>query len=149
MTTDKQEIGQQGPSPPNHGPQPPYYGPPPRWPPQGPPPLPQYPGPQPQFGPPMPYGPQEKNGLGTASFVLGIVAVALAWIPFMFWVSIPAALTGLGLGLGNYFARLRSGRASNNVQTLIGVGLSAAAVIIAILVIIVWAVAVSRSGSSQ
>jgi hypothetical protein len=90
-----------------------------------------------------------KNGLGTASFVLGIVSIALAWIPFLFWVSIPAALTGIGLGLGNYFARLRPGRVNNHVQTWIGVGLGAAAVVIAIVVVASWAVAVSRSGSSQ
>jgi len=98
-TTGWPDIGQQ--PPPSVPPPPPYYGPPTQWPPQGPPPLPPYPGPQ-QYGyrPPMPYGPQVKNGLGNASFVLGIVSIALAWIPFVFWVSIPAALPGSGSGSG-------------------------------------------------
>jgi hypothetical protein len=143
-TPSAPDAGRQyGPAPP------PYYGPPQPWPPQGPG-LPPYPGPQQYgYGPPVANGPQDKNGLGTASFVLGIVSLALAWIPFLFWVSIPAALTGFGLGLGNYFGRLRSGRASNHVMTWVGVGLSALAFVVTIIVIVLWAVAVSRSASSQ
>ena len=133
------------PPPPSYGPQPPNYGPPqwpPQWPPQAPAPLPPYPGLQPQWPTSYYYGPpQAKNGLGISSFVLGIVSIVIVWIPFVWMVTLPVSLTGLGLGLGNLM-RLHAKRAHNPVLTWIGVGLSAAATLIAIFA---WALLLHNS----
>lgn len=134
----QQDPGQ--PQPPNYGyrqPSPPYYGPPPQYP-QGPPPMPEYPG-------PTRYTQGPKNGLGVASFVLGIIAVALSWIPiFNLFAMLPVALVGLGTGLGGVY-RLNKGAADNKALTWIGTGLS----ILGIVLVIVFyaAFAASLNGS--
>lgn len=65
----------------------------------------------PQYIPQMPQpvyvqqGP--KNGLGNASFVLGIIGLAFSFIPFAgLFMTLPVALTGLGVGLGGVSRRL-------------------------------------------
>ncbi len=65
-----------------------------------------------------------KNGLGNASFVLGIVGLAFSVVPFAgIFIAVPVALTGLGTGLGGVH-RLFKNKADNKVLTWIGVGLS-------------------------
>jgi hypothetical protein len=81
---------------------------------------------------PVPPAPAQANGLGTASFVLGIIALPLSLIPLAGWIfGFPVACTGLGVGLGN-IPRLRSGKAGNSTQTWVGVGLSAGAILISL-----------------
>lgn len=65
----------------------------------------------------------EKNGLGTSSFVLGLLGCLFGLIPILMFVAFPLSLLGLGLGLGN-IGRLRRRRATNAVMTGIGIGLS-------------------------
>jgi len=75
--------------------------------------------------PPVYLAPQgPRNGLGTASFVLGIIATVLSIVPFLnIIVLVPAGLTGLGVGIGGVY-RLSHGTATNKALTWIGVGLS-------------------------
>jgi hypothetical protein len=108
------QYGQQ-----RYGQQPPYgqqqYGQP-GYPPYG----------QQQYGQP-PTGPQ-RNGLGVASLVLGIVALVLFWIPVL--GLIPA---GVGLGLGIAGRRRASrGEADNGGVALAGIVTSAVAIVISL-----------------
>jgi hypothetical protein len=74
----------------------------------------------PQY-PYRPYPPQ--NGIGTAGFVCGLIAVALGAIPYFGVYGIPAAICGIVLcavGLG----RVSQGRADNKAMTVTGLILS-------------------------
>ena len=42
---------------------------------------------------------QQGNGLGTASLVLGIIAIVGSWIPFLNVLSLIFAIVALGLGI--------------------------------------------------
>ena len=87
-----------------------------------------------------------KNGLGTASFVLGIVGMAFSLIPFAgMFLALPVAFTGLGVGLGGVY-RLFKGRSDNKALTWIGVGLSLLAIVLSIVIFSAF-VAASHSSS--
>jgi hypothetical protein len=92
---------------------------------------------QPQIYMPMPQQ-VEHNGLGIASFVLGLVSFVLSLVPFGVLIAFPAALTGIGLGLGN-LPRLNHHTANNKVLTWIGIGLNGLAIVIGVVfVAAVW-----------
>ena len=81
-----------------------------------------------QPGTPMPgaqpgWGPQPKNGLGTAALVLGILALLGAFIPILGMLSVPLALIGLVLGILG-FLRVRKGQATNKGAAIAGIILS-------------------------
>jgi hypothetical protein len=86
------------------------------------------------YAPPAP-----RNGLGTAALVLGIVGIALSWIPFIGFIGFICALVGLSLGIGG-IVRANKGGASNRTTAIIGTLLSVIAVIISITV---WSAAAS------
>ncbi len=72
-----------------------------------------------------------RNGLGDASFVLGLASLLLSWVPLL---GMLAALTGVVLGLGGV-QRLSDHTANNKALTLIGIGLNLAAIVIGIVVL--------------
>lgn len=73
------------------------------------------------------YVEKKRNGLATASLVVGIVAIATAWIPFLNVVSMILAVIAIGLGIGGFvMARKRGGM----VKTIFGVVLSIAALVL-------------------
>ena len=96
--------------------------------------------PQPQLQPQAP-----KNGLGNASFVLGIIAAVFSCIPIAgLIVGLPCALVGLGVGLGGVH-RIFKNQSTNKVLTWIGVGLSLLAIVLAIIVEVAFVHAVNNS----
>ncbi|MCE0768161.1 hypothetical protein LWC35_35485 [Pseudonocardia kujensis] len=137
MTTSSQPP--QGGQPPYAGPygQPPQYGQYPQYAPQGHG-APQQPWAQvpPQYVPVPPPAPQPRNGLGTAGFVLGLLALLFAWIPFVGVIGWPLSILGLLLS-GFGLQRVTSGKADNKGLSVAGIALSA----IALLVCILWATA--------
>ena len=81
-----------------------------------------------------------KNGLGTAGLVLGIVAIAGAFIPFLNIASLIIGIVGIILaGIGLLGKNKAKGRA------IAGTAVSAAAIIISIIVLSVTAAAVSSA----
>jgi hypothetical protein len=81
-----------------------------------------------------------KNGLGTAGLVLGIVAIAGAFIPFLNIASLIIGIVGLILaGIGLLGKTKAKGRA------IAGTAVSAAAIVISIIVLSVTAAAVSNA----
>jgi hypothetical protein len=92
---------------------------------------------QPQMYLPLPQH-TAHNGLGTASFVLGLMSFALSFAPFGILLAFPAGLIGVGVGLGN-LQRLSRHTASNKALTWIGIGLNLAAIVIGIvLTAVIW-----------
>jgi hypothetical protein len=78
----------------------------------------------------------EKNGLGTSSFVLGILGTVFGLVPIAFFFALPLSIIGLGLGLGN-IGRLRKHKATNKVMTGLGIGLSVLGVVLSIIGIVI------------
>jgi hypothetical protein len=72
-----------------------------------------------------------RNGLGIAAFALGVTGTVIGMIPILGIPALAAGLTGFGLGLGA-LRRLRHRWADNKVMTWFGVALSAAAVALGI-----------------
>ena len=73
------------------------------------------------------YVEKKRNGLATASLVIGIIAIATAWVPFLNVVSMILAVIAIGLGIGGFaMARKRGGM----VKTIFGVVLSIAALVL-------------------
>lgn len=68
---------------------------------------------------PVPAAPS--NGMAVAALVLGLVAVPVALVPFVFWVGALLGMTAVGLGIAA-FVRARSG-APHKVMSLFGVAL--------------------------
>jgi LytS/YehU family sensor histidine kinase len=82
----------------------------------------------------------KRNGLGTAALVLGIVAIAGAFIPFLNIASLIIGIVGLILGIVGLFLKEKAkGRA------LAGTIISLVAVIVSIIVLSVTAAAVSSA----
>ena len=77
------------------------------------------------------YVEERKNGLAVAALVLGIIAIATAWIPFLNVVSIILAIVGIGLAIGAFIKARTSGRM---VMTVIAAVLSVFAIIGAVAV---------------
>lgn len=78
----------------------------------------------------------EKNGLGTSSFVLGILGTVFGLIPIAAFIALPLSVVGLGVGLGN-IGRLRKHQATNKVMTGIGIGLSVLGIVLSIIGIVI------------
>jgi hypothetical protein len=87
-----------------------------------------------QYAPVPPPAPQPRNGLGTAGFVLGLLALLFAWIPFVGVIGWPLSILGLILS-GFGLQRVISRKADNKGLSVAGIVLSA----IALLVCILWA----------
>lgn len=85
---------------------------------------------QPSYLPPS-AAPAPRNGAGTAALVLGILAVVLAWIPFLGFASYALALVGLILGVLG-LRRLPRGSA------IAGTALSAVGLVSVILATVVY-----------
>lgn len=77
----------------------------------------------------------EKNGLGTSSFVLGILSTIFGLIPILGFITLAAGALGLALGLGN-IGRLRRGAATNKVMTTLGVVFSVLGIVLSIIGIV-------------
>jgi hypothetical protein len=94
-----------------------------------------------------PPGPQivvrgDRNGLGTAALVLGIVAVIFSFIPLVGIIAWPIGITGLILGFVG-LARVNRREATNRGVTLAGLVTSGAALVICVL----WLVGIGIAGS--
>jgi drug/metabolite transporter (DMT)-like permease len=84
---------------------------------------------QPLYGPPQP---QPRNGLGTTALVLGIVGLALAWIPIIGYVALILGIVGVVLGAVGY-RKTRKGQADNPKVAIWGTVLSALTIALSIL----------------
>jgi hypothetical protein len=85
-----------------------------------------------------------RNGLGTASLVLGIVAIALGWIPFIGLFGFICGVVGIALGVAGII-RASKGFASNRAMAIVGTVLSSVAVIISLLVWLALASVISST----
>lgn len=97
--------------------------------------------PMPNYGDgyiPPPPEPQSNDGrtLGLAGLILGIIALALFWIPLLNYVSLVLALVGLGLSIASLVIVRR--RASAQGLSIAAVIVSAAALVAAILATVFW-----------
>ncbi|MFD0359337.1 hypothetical protein ACFVHW_37220, partial [Streptomyces sp. NPDC127110] len=82
--------------------------------------YPGYPG-HPGYAAYQPVPPAPSNGMAVAALVLGLAAVPVALVPFVFWIGTLLAMTAVGLGIGA-FVRARAG-APRRVMSLFGVAL--------------------------
>jgi hypothetical protein len=98
----------------------------------------------PQYGYPGTQSVPMRNGLGTASLVLGIVAIALGWIPFIGLFGFICGVVGIALGIAGII-RASKGFASNRAMAIVGTVLSSVAVIISLLVWLALASAISTT----
>lgn len=96
-------------------------------------------GPPPGYDPYAPAAPAPRNGLGIAALVVGIVALALAWIPLVGFVGLVAVVLGI-IAL----SRVRRGLATNRGVSITGVVLGAVAVVAAIGWVVLLVVAVNN-----
>lgn len=116
--------------------QPPYYGQPQAYPPEryAPQPYPgqPYPG-QPYGWPGYGYGPAPKNGPGTAALTLGIIALCIFWVPFLYLVvSVPCGVIAIVQGSkGRRFAA--AGWATNGGKAKAGVVCGIIALVLCVL----------------
>ncbi|MEU6125461.1 DUF4190 domain-containing protein [Streptomyces sp. NPDC047123] len=104
--------------------------------PDGPPPPPRWgsrpPPPQPQ---PQPPG-QLRNGLGTASLVLGIIGVLCGLVPLLFWAAGILAVLAVVFGCVG-IGRARKGQATNRKTAIWGTALGAAAAVLAVVGLVI------------
>ncbi|GAA2849548.1 hypothetical protein GCM10010472_03190 [Pseudonocardia halophobica] len=136
MTTQPPSYGQH---PQPHPPQSPYGQQPyphQHYPPAGYPQVPhqrlQHPTNAPVHLPPSP----PKNGLGTAGFVLGLIALVLSFIPIIGVIALPLSIIGLILGsVGTH--RASKGEATNKGLAIAGIATS----VLALLICMLWAAA--------
>jgi hypothetical protein len=101
-----------------------------------------------QYAPVPPPAPQPRNGLGTAGFVLGLLALLFAWIPFVGVIGWPLSILGLILS-GFGLQRVTSGKADNKGLSVAGIALSAIALLVCILWATAFASAVSETSTSS
>ncbi len=85
---------------------------------------------------PAPQVAAPRNGLGTAGFVLGLIALVIAPIPVAGVVAWPLAVLGLILAAVG-IARVRAGKATNKGLAIAGVVLSLLALVVSILWLVV------------
>lgn len=88
-----------------------------------------------------------RNGLGTASLVLGIVAVALGWIPLIGLAGFICGIVGIALGIAG-ISRANRAVANNHAMAIVGTVLSVLGVIISVLVWMALASAISSTGAA-
>ncbi|RBQ21813.1 hypothetical protein DP939_03780 [Spongiactinospora rosea] len=74
--------------------------------------------------------PPQRNGLGTAALVVGIIGVIFAIVPLTFWLGGPMGLVAIGLGIGALRRISRKG-ASNKGVAISGIILGALSTVIA------------------
>ena len=117
-------------------PQQPYqHGPPQGYPGNG------YPGRYPPLGPQVVLR-GDRNGLGTAALVLGVIAVIFSFIPLVGIIAWPIGITGLILGFVG-LARVNRREATNRGVAIAGLITSGAALVICVL----WLVGIGIAGS--
>ncbi|GAA1653029.1 DUF4190 domain-containing protein [Georgenia ruanii] len=95
----------------------------------------------PQYGQPgepyagTPYGATAhggpRNGLGVAALVIGIIAVLLAWVPFVGLLGLVGGVVAIILG-AVALSRVGRGEATNRSQSIAGIVLGALAVLLGI-----------------
>lgn len=71
---------------------------------------------------------KKSNGLATAAMVLGILAIAFSWIPFINVLSIPLAFVAIGLGIPGLLKALKSN--IGKVKAIVGIALAALALVL-------------------
>jgi hypothetical protein len=98
-------------------------------------PLRQHPAPRQAAAPP-------RNGLGTAGFVLGLLGLVFAPIPFVGVLAWPLVVLGLILSAVGV-ARVRAGKATNKGLTVAGVVVSVLGLVVSVLWVVVIGKAVS------
>ena len=117
-------------------PQQPYqHGPPQGYPGNG------YPGNYPPLGPQVVLR-GDRNGLGTAALVLGVIAVIFSFIPLVGIIAWPIGITGVILGFVG-LARVNRREATNRGVAIAGLITSGAALVICVL----WLVGIGIAGS--
>ena len=84
---------------------------------------------------------QPRNGLGIASLVLGILALLGSWVPVLGIGAGILAIVGLVLGIIG-MRRAKRGEATNRGVALAGTILSALALLAAIVLTVVWGLAI-------
>jgi hypothetical protein len=94
--------------------------------------------------PPRPPHYAPRNGLGTAALVLGIIGIALCWIPFVGFIGFICGVVGAALGIGGRM-RVNKRQATNKGATITGTVLSVIAVIISIAVFVSAANALNQA----
>ncbi|GAA4284228.1 hypothetical protein GCM10022261_17590 [Brevibacterium daeguense] len=96
---------------------------------------------------PIPTAP--KNGFGIAALVLGLIGLALAFIPFLgLFFSIPLGIVGAILGILG-LVRVSKGVANNQVMTVIGLVASALAIILSITSSVVTGILIGGGSDSS
>jgi len=99
----------------------------------------------PGFGAPAPVNP-EKNGMGLASLILGIVGLLFCLMPITGFIGFILGIIGLALGLAG-ISRCRKNKATNKKTAISGTILSALAVIFGIVGIVMFFTAVDQIGT--
>lgn len=84
-----------------------------------------------------------KSALGTASMVLGIVGVVLAFIPIIGVLAWPTVIVGLVLGIVA-LQRVRAGAANNRGQAVAGIALSGVGLAICVIWLAIFGVVASN-----
>src|SRR5690606_32783401 len=70
-----------------------------------------------------------QNGLGVAALILGIVALALSWIPIVNYLALICGVLGVALAI-LAFLKVARGTSNNPVVAAIGLALSIVAIVI-------------------
>jgi hypothetical protein len=83
----------------------------------------------PAGGPPPPSGPQRRNGIGIAAMVLGIIAAATAWLPFVF---VGGAVCGVLAFIFAVVARRRRATHGPSQAGTVGLVLGPIAIVLAV-----------------
>ena len=104
---------------------------------------PAYPGPGSYGGTQPP-----RNGLGTAALVLGILALLVAWIPFIGLLGLLLGIAALTLGIIGR-GRVRRGQATNGCAALAGIITGAIAIVLAIVMTFVGARLLDQLGFGE
>ncbi|MGH4027875.1 DUF4190 domain-containing protein [Actinomycetota bacterium Odt1-20B] len=100
------------------------------------------------FSPPPPFPVhQARNGLGTASLVLGIIGVLSGLIPLLFWLAGILAVLALVFGLIGV-GRARKGQATNKKTAIWGTSLGAVAAVLAVVGLVITVTAVDDAVNS-
>lgn len=94
--------------------------------------------------PVWPGGPRPGNGLGTAGFVLGVIAALLSWTFVLSFVVLPLAVLALIFGIIGA-SRARAGRATNRTAALSGLWTGAGSLAIAVPHLVLFVVLVAQS----
>ena len=85
--------------------------------------------PAPGAGPPPPTGPRRRNGIGIAAMVLGIIAAATAWLPFLF---VGGAICGVLALIFGLMARRRRATHGPSQAGTVGLVLGPVAIVLAV-----------------